>query len=157
MNERVACYVQELSTATVEVFRMMAAQELSAETPVEGDTPRPVANVVAAVSFAGQESGAVAVYSTHDSARQITAGLLGIPPAAVNGEMPDAMGELANMIAGSFRTRMAENLAQPWAISVPTVTVGSDFCTKYLANVYRVLCPFKFEDGEVFVELILTR
>jgi hypothetical protein len=61
------------------------------------------------------------------------------------------------LIAGSFRTRVAHIKGETWAISVPTVTVGSDFYTKYVSDVQRVLCPFKMDGAELFVELIVTR
>jgi CheY-specific phosphatase CheX len=78
-------------------------------------------------------------------------------PVQVNGEMPDAIGELTNMIAGVFRLRMAEQ-GESVAISIPSVTVGSDFYTRFAADVRRVLCRFRMKDGrEVCVELILTR
>jgi hypothetical protein len=40
---------------------------------------------------------------------------------------------------------------------VPTVTVESDFYTKYVSDVQRVLCPCKMGRAELFVELIVTR
>jgi hypothetical protein len=61
------------------------------------------------------------------------------------------------MIAGSFRTRVAHARGETWAISVPTVTVGSDFYTKYVSDVQRVLCPFRMNKTELYVELIVTR
>jgi hypothetical protein len=61
------------------------------------------------------------------------------------------------MIAGSFRNRMADVRGETWAISVPTVTVGSDFYTKYVSDVQRALCPVKMGNAELFVELIVTR
>ena len=36
-------------------------------------------------------------YSTMDAAQIITASMLGIEPATVNGELPDAIGELTNI------------------------------------------------------------
>ena len=83
--------------------------------------------------------------------------MLGIQPADVDGELPDAIGELGNMIAGSFRTRMAAVRGETWAISVPTVVVGKDFYTKYVSDVQRVVCPFRMGPHEVLVELIMTR
>ena len=111
--------------------------------PISDDALRPGANVVGTVAFAGETSGLVVFYSTLEGAQAITASMLGIEPASVNGELPDAIGELTNMIAGSFRTRMAGVRGATWAISVQTVTVGSDFYTKYVSDVQRVLCPFK--------------
>lgn len=57
--------------------------------------------------------------------------------------MADAVGEMTNMIAGGFRTKMAIDGGN-WTISVPTVTIGSNLCTKFVSDVRRVLCPFKW-------------
>ena len=150
--------LDELTTATRDVFKTMVFQEVEASSPIAGDAKRPKANVVGTVAFAGKTSGLVVFYSSLDAAQVITASMLGIDPANVNGELPDAIGELTNMIAGSFRTRVAHAKGETWAISVPTVTVGSDFYTKYVSDVQRVLCPFRMKNkAELFVELIVTR
>jgi chemotaxis protein CheX len=136
----------------------MVFQEVEASSPIAGDAQRPGANVVGTVAFAGKTSGLVVFYSTMEAAQIITASMLGIEPAHVNGELHDAIGELTNMIAGSFRTRVAHLKGETWAISVPSVTVGSDFYTKYVSDVQRVLCPFRMKnEAELFVELIVTR
>ena len=150
-------FIEELTAATRDVFKTMVFQEVEASTPITGDALRPGANVVGTVAFAGKTSGLVVFYSTMDAAQMITASMLGIEPASVNGELHDAIGELTNMIAGSFRTRVAHVKGETWAISVPTVTVGSDFYTKYVSDVQRVLCPFRMNGAELFVELIVTR
>jgi len=150
--------LDELTAATRDVFKTMVFQEVEASSPIAGDAKRPGANVVGMVAFAGQTSGLVVFYSSLEAAQSITASMLGIDPANVNGELPDAIGELTNMIAGSFRTRVAHAKGEMWAISVPTVTVGSDFYTKYVSDVQRVLCPFRMRNkAELFVELIVTR
>jgi chemotaxis protein CheX len=148
--------VDMLIESAREVFEMMVMRHLELGTPIEGDAPRPKSNVVGTVSFAGSESGLVAFYSTMDAAKQIAGSLLGMPAAEVNGEMPDAIGEITNMIAGALRTKMTD-AGHPWAISIPTVTIGSDFYTRYVSDVSRVLCPFKMEDEEICVELIMMK
>lgn len=146
-----------LIVSTQEVFETMVFRPLGSQTPIEGEALRPRSNVVGTVAFAGEQCGIVAFYSTMETARTIAGAMLGIPTDQVNGEMPDAIGEVTNMIAGTFRTRMIAH-GHRWAISVPTVTIGSDFYTKYVSDVRRVLCPFTMSEGEeVFVELILTR
>ena len=145
-----------LIESTQEVFATMVFQPLDTKTPIEG-APRPPSNVVGTVSFTGDRCGIVVFYSTTETAGKITGAMLGIDPTEVNGEVPDAIGEITNMIAGTFRTRMAANGSR-WAISVPTVTIGSDFSTTYVRDVRRVLCPFAMSGGDqVFVELILTQ
>lgn len=43
-----------------------------------------------------------------------------------------------------------------WAISIPTVTMGSDFYIKPMTRGRRILLPFRMDDHEIFVELIVT-
>ena len=150
-------FIDELTAATRDVFKTMVFQDVQASSPTSGEALRPGTNVVGTVAFAGKTSGLVVFYSTLDAATVITASMLGIEPAGVNGELPDAIGELTNMIAGSFRTRVAHVRGETWATSVPTVTVGSDFYTKFVSDVQRVLCPFRMNGAELFVELIVTR
>lgn len=114
-------FVEELLAATRDVFKTMVFQDVETSSPIKGDALRPGANVVGTVAFAGKTSGLVAFYSTLEGATAITASMLGIDPGSVNGELPDAIGELTNMIAGSFRTRIAGVRGETWAISVPTV------------------------------------
>ena len=150
-------HVTQLIEATTEVFETMVFRQLYTGTPIEGEALRPQSNVVVSVSFAGPQCGTVVFYATLDTARSITAAMLGMPTAQVNGEVPDAIGEITNMIAGSFRTRMADRTGGAWALSIPTVIMGSDFYTKYVSDVRRVLCPFQMDDGEIFVELIVRK
>jgi len=145
-----------LIAATQEVFEKMVSSRLVSKTPIVGEALRPSSNVVATAAFTGDRCGVVAFYSTTQTARDIAGTMLGIPPEDVNGEMPDAIGEITNMITGAFRMRLAAR-GHKCAISVPSVTIGSDFYVKYVSDVRRTLCPFAMDDRqEIFVELILT-
>lgn len=146
--------LEHLVSATEEVFDTMLALPLEAQAPVTGPLEAP-ANVVATVAFAGFRKGLVVVYSSLGAARTITSAMLGIPVHEVNGEVPDAMGEIANMVAGQFRNRLAA-IEPPSDISVPTVTMGSDFTTLYSSAVQRSRCPFAMQGESLSVELILT-
>jgi chemotaxis protein CheX len=148
--------VDNLTQATTEVFETMVFRTLKTGTPIQGEALRPGSNVVGTIGFAGSASGLVAFYSTLGTAREIAGAMLGLEPAEVNGEIADAIGEITNMVAGSFRTRMARE-GDAWAISVPTVTIGSDFYIKPMTNGRRLLLPFRMDDQEIFVELIVTR
>ena len=146
--------VSSLVSATEEVFDTMLAISLVSQPAEAGPRPTP-ANVVATVAFAGYRRGLVVVYTSMRAARAITGSMLGIPVAEVNGEVPDAMGEVANMVAGTFRNRLAAT-EPPSDISVPTVTIGNDFSTLYSSAVQRTRCPFDMHGESISVELILT-
>ncbi len=140
-----------LVTATEEVFETMVFKPLVRVPPAAG--PRQ-SGVVASVAFAGHRRGMVSIHSSLAAARDITGAMLGMPCETVNGEMPDAMGEVANMVAGTFRNKLAA--VEPASdIAVPMVTIGSDFTTKYSHAVRRAECAFEMEGHCVSVDLIL--
>lgn len=147
--------ITQLVEATQEVFQTMVMATLTTGVPIDGDALRPRSNVVGTVSFAGAQSGVVAFYTTMTTAKAIASALLG-GPVDDRDQVADAVGELTNMIAGTFRNHLAHD-GSPCVISIPTVTVGSDFYTKYVSDVRRTLCPFRMDDEEIFVELILMR
>jgi len=143
-----------LMASTEEVFETMMFKSLVRVPAAETAAERKGAHVVATVAFAGHRRGLVAIHSSLDAARSIAGAMLGIAIEDLNDEMPDAMGEVANMVAGSFRNKLAA-IEPASAIAVPTVTIGSDFSTKYLGAVRRARCPFQMEGQPIAVELIL--
>lgn len=144
-----------LMASTEEVFETMVFKPL-VRMPAAGLEPeRKGANVVATVAFAGHRRGLVAIHSSIDAAKSIAGAMLGIAVDDLNGEIPDAMGEVANMVAGTFRNKLAATEPAS-AIAVPTVTIGSDFSTTYLSAVRRARCPFEMDGQAIAVELILT-
>ncbi|MFM8534739.1 MAG: chemotaxis protein CheX [Acidimicrobiia bacterium] len=147
--------LSDLMTSTEEVFETMVFKPLVRMPPVDTEPDRKGANVVATVAFAGHRRGLVCIHSSIDAARNIAGAMLGMAGDEITGEIPDAMGEVANMVAGTFRTTLAA-IEPASAIAVPTVTIGSDFSTKYLSAVRRARCPFEMEGQPIAVELILT-
>lgn len=148
--------LSNLMTSAEEVFETMVFKPLVRMPPVEGEPERkPGANVVATVAFAGHRRGLVAIHSSIDAARNIAGAMLGMAEEEITGEIPDAMGEVANMVAGTFRNKLAA-IEPASAIAVPTVTIGSDFSTRYTSAVRRARCPFEMEGQAIAVELILT-
>jgi chemotaxis protein CheX len=144
-----------LISATEEVFQMMVFQVLERLPPIAADQPRPPATVVASVAFAGHRRGYVAFHSTLGTARRITASMLGLPVDAISNQVPDAIGEVANMIAGTFRNKLAAVEAAS-AIAVPTITIGSEFSTFCSGHARRAFCPFALDGQRIFVELVLS-
>ncbi len=146
----------QLISATEEVFERMVFVPVTVGTVDGHVSAGPHRHVVATVAFAGHRNGFVSFHSSIDTANEIAGAMLGIPHDSVNGEMPDAMGELANMIAGSLRTRMAA-FEPAWTITCPSVTIGSDFSTRYPSEVSEARVPFTMNGRTVEVEIILSK
>ncbi len=144
-----------LVSAVSEVFDMMIGHTVEKQ-PFEPGPPQTSwpSHVAAAVSFAGYRTGLVCIHTSVDTANMIAAAMLGMEPGEVNGDMPDAMGEVANLVAGSFRTKLATHEPAS-AIAIPSVTVGSDFATRYGADTMRAICPFKVNGDDIYLELLV--
>ena len=148
--------IETLRACTHDVFGTMVGTTLAEGTPLHGDALRPHSNVVGQIGFGGSRSGLVVFYATFDGAKTITRALLGVDDGDPSKpEIADAIGEITNMIAGSFRTRMASE-GDAWAISIPTVTMGSDFYMTPLTDGRRTMLPFRMDGHEIFVELVVT-
>ena len=148
--------ILQLVQATQDVFKTMVFRAIEPVLPAGSDGKRPALERRRHRRIRGIDLRTRGVLQ-HARCRAGNRGLdAGSDPADVNGEMPDAIGEVTNMIAGGFRLRMAQR-GETLAISIPSVTVGSDFYTRFATDVRRVMCPFKMGDRDVSVELILTR
>jgi chemotaxis protein CheX len=145
--------VESLCNAIERVFATMVHRPLTPLARYEG-TPRVPGSVVGTVGFTGSSNGLVTVGCSTAAAREITAGLLDLTAAEIGDDIVDAIGEVANMVAGSFRTAMAAG-TEGWAITMPVVTIGENFSIKYSSETYRVVCPYQMGPHDLYVELVV--
>jgi chemotaxis protein CheX len=146
--------VRDIIDSTQEVFETMVFIDAVPGTPHPSMPGEPRAEVVATIALTGPSNAVVTIYGSTIMAKTIAASMLGMAAEEINDEYADAIGELGNMIAGSFRNRMTA-AGGTWAISVPTVTVGQRIFTHYPEDVGRVVCPFEFSGNQLSVELVL--
>jgi chemotaxis protein CheX len=112
-----------LECAAVEVFGLMAGVDLVPfpETPAEvhGDH-------TAMVGLAGALCGMVMVRCSTAAASKLANLMLGQDASENPNVMGDALGELCNMVAGNWKSKIS-NLADHCMLSVPTVIRGDDY------------------------------
>jgi len=118
--------------------------------------PLPVSRrsgVGACVQITGSWEGAVRVDCSQPLARLATARFLGVEPSEVTmDQVRDAMGELANMSAGSVKPL----LPPPCQLSLPAVADGSDY--NFTVPQGEVILTSAFNhDGETMQITIVQR
>ena len=150
---KVEIMVASLVDVTKDIFSTMVDRTVEFGEPTYAG-PQPTANVVATVGFAGTLSGYVSLCVSKEAAFEIAQALLGSDADEAPEHVRDAAGEMANMIAGSVRTVMADR-GENVGISTPIVTVGTDFSTAALRDVSQAVCPFKMGTHSLFVYLVL--
>ncbi|MCK5147499.1 chemotaxis protein CheX [bacterium] len=152
--------IQELvKTTTEEIFKSMVFMD------VKGgfhDGPPDIAerHLTAMVGFAGVYIGLAAINCTHAFAQKVGASMLQMKTDELSAEdVRDALGEIANMIAGRFKSQLALKLdlvGQVFEQSVPSVIEGMDYETHAVTDAPSHCIRFEDSDGIVFyVELAL--
>jgi len=113
-----------LEVGAKEVFQIMLQSELknlpnARELTVSGD-------VTAMVGLAGALCGIMTIRCESRTAERIAGRMLGsVGPVSPN-EVPDAIAEVCNMVAGNFKAKISA-LAENCLLSVPTVIRGNDY------------------------------
>jgi len=138
-----------LAIATAEVFEIMMGTALVG---LQDENQPILADFTAMVGIAGSLCGVVVLQTSAAAARRIAAKMLGCDEADVSENVQDAFGEVCNMVAGSFKAKVA-GLADGCALSVPTVISGKDYALHSLANGERFRVSFSFEDNPLSVTL----
>ena len=120
-----------LELSAREVFDIMLCTKLhSFEPPANRQTKEisPPWSDWPAVSAGSSASAA------HDQAARIMASkMLGMPVEEVDNDSWDALGEIANMIAGNFKGKLS-GVGNHCMLSVPTIITGTDYETRSITT-----------------------
>ena len=84
------------------------------------------ASLSAMVGFAGSYSGMISINTTKMLALKITSEMLGMELDECEEDIADSLGEIANMIGGSFKHRFVKN-GKEVKLSTPSVITGEDY------------------------------
>ena len=130
------------------VFQTMLALEIE---PGEARWSPELDLVTAVVHFAGAWKGAVLVECTPEQALDFTSRLMGIPkPAAMNDDVRDAMGEIANMVAGNLKSVLTHGVA----LSMPSLVEGTDYTVRMCGKSVVSRLAYSGKIGAFWVTLI---
>jgi len=140
-----------LELSAQEVFEMMLGCRIAplADARTPGTT-----DFTAMVGLAGKLCGVLSVRCSTRAALLVTAKMLAVPIEEVEDGCWDALGELANMIAGNFKAKLSE-VGSHCLLSVPTVITGADYQTHSLTNGAVVETTIEFETLPMWITLEL--
>jgi chemotaxis protein CheX len=113
-----------LEVGAKEVFQIMLQTELKnlphvEELSVTGD-------VTAMVGLAGALCGVMTIRCDTHTAEKMAGRMLGSVGLVSPNDIPDAIAEVCNMVAGNFKSKITQ-LAENCMLSVPTVIRGHDY------------------------------
>lgn len=135
------------------VFSTMVKLEVNILRPRLKTTPVPTYDVSGIIGLSGDLIGSIVLSFKMDSAVKIASTFAGTTLDPNGPDFPDAVGELANMIAGGAK-RAYGGLAD---ITVPNVIVGQGHAVARLRDVPCIVVPCQTALGEFAVEISIKQ
>ena len=135
------------------VFQTMVNIETTVERPHVKSEPCPSYDVSAIIGFHGDVVGNVVISLQMGAAKKLVASFAGMEMEPGSADFVDAVGELANMIAGGAK----KHLGNAASISVPSVIVGKGHQIARLSDVPCLVIPCTTAVGNFAVEVNIKK
>jgi chemotaxis protein CheX len=148
-----AVWMRLLETSTREVFETMMG-EPAAPADYDDEEYPPAPDFTALVGLSGALEGSLRVRCQSVAAYLMGSRLVGMPLDPQDALVVDALGEIANMVAGNFKSKIP-GLADACRLSVPTVFQGQEFTMASMARGEVLESCFLFHGSPFWVSLDL--
>jgi chemotaxis protein CheX len=136
-----------LEIGAKEVFQIMLQYELkglpaTTEMIANGD-------VTAMVGLAGALCGVMSIRCDSQTAENIAGRMLGTSGEVNPNDVPDAIAEVCNMVAGNFKAKI-NHLAEHCMLSVPTVIRGNDYEMVTISDGEQILIGLSYNEKPIW-------
>ncbi|MCL2458310.1 MAG: chemotaxis protein CheX [Desulfobulbus sp.] len=142
---------QFLVDATLEVFSSMIPIDIAPE-PAECAALAVEPDVSSLIGLAGDLTGVLIVHCPAPVALSITSAMLGLEATTLDEDVRDALGEVANMVAGGLKVSLAEK-GKKIELAIATTCIGKAIRTGGLAGAARTAVTFATPSGRFWVAL----
>jgi chemotaxis protein CheX len=140
-----------LDSSVEEIFTMMLGVQVC-----RMDCPQIVSepgSVTAVVGFGGLLSGACILRTSDRAARKMAEKMTGMEYSEVDETVQDGIGELCNMLAGSWKSKVPE-LAAHCGLSVPAVISGRHYNLHVQEPAFELRHLYGFDDASFEVVIV---
>jgi len=143
-------YINPFIAATRHVFDTMIHVPLILGTPHLKERSHPGQRITAGITLSGPVTGAVILGFPERLALVLASGFTGTVCKTLDGDVLDALGEIANMIAGNAKKDFPEDTVR---ISTPNVTAPQS--AVYPPNTPVIVIPCVTANGNMTIEVAL--
>lgn len=147
-------FINPFIASTKTVFKTMVATEITIGKPIIiKANEEQTADVSAVIGMSGDAVGCVVLSLPMTTACNIATKFAGVPLSQEHPDFSDALGELANMVAGQAKAKF-EGLNV--SISLPSVIVGKEHVVSQSKAKPRLALPCACSLGDFTVEVVLV-
>jgi len=149
--------LKQLARDVEEVFCTMVGMEDLLHLPVQVAPETHFKDCITAmVGFAGSYNGLVSLHAPQQLALAFTSGMLGMEVTVLNDDVHDALGEITNMIAGSFKQHISRGGADI-KLSTPSIVSGDDYFVNAGSNLDTLSLRFATDEEWFIVSIVLGK
>jgi chemotaxis protein CheX len=105
------------------------------------------------IGLSGKAVGTAVVSLSREVALKATSAMLMTDATEIDSDVIDAVGEIANMVAGAAKAELSE---YELSISLPSVITGKGHEVRFPSNVTPICVPFETEWGQLNLEVGLA-
>jgi chemotaxis protein CheX len=143
----------EIINGTKDVFSTMLMVDLENEVVIENKRCPIQSNMTSMIGLGGEIRGLLAIHCPASVAKAITGAFLGMVVEDLDDDVKDAIGEIANMVAGNLKVSYAK-INIKIELAIPTSIIGESFHVSGVADANRIIVPLKMADEIFWVELM---
>ncbi len=146
-------YINPVIAATKNVFDTML-QVTPKRTGLRLKTDNvPEYEVSAVIGLTGHVQGTIVLSFAEEVALAVPERMIGVPSETINEEVCDAIGELANMVAGSAKAKLAD---LELSLGIPNVVTGQGHVVHFPSDVTPICVSFECDLGRFSIEVGFT-
>lgn len=149
-------FTDKIIDATREIFETMIMVDVTPGEALSEHVSKFKFSLSAMVGFAGFKQGNLAIHVPDKVAKGLTGDFLGVEVDEINEDVQDAMGELANMLAGSLKPFIANDGGKV-DLSLPSVVHGEEYTLTVINKADWIIVPFSVSHGDFLVGLELKK
>lgn len=148
-------FINPFIAATLQALEVMAATRPQRGTPFVKAGQVAKGDISGVIGLAGEATGSVAVTFPAGIAYRLYEGMVGEKVNALTEEVRDAVGEIANMIAGGAKAALAKD-GYRFRIAIPSIVVGKDHTIEHRSKGPCLVVPFTLEGETFWLEVSFT-
>ncbi len=148
-------HAEKIADATREIFSSMIMLDVTAKEATKRTSPDFVNSITGMVGLAGTSKGNLLIHLPAPVATAVTTVFLGMDVDSIDDDVCDAVGELANMLAGTVKAALDPG-GGDIKLSMPSTVYGDAYCLDCQDCGISVLVPFDLDGAEFSVELQLV-
>ena len=145
-------FINPFISAATNAMKTMAGLDVTRGAPFVKGGFQALADVSGIIGLAGEAKGAVVVSFPFGLAKRVYEAMTGESVPNDHPGIADAVGEMANMVAGGAKAALAEQ-AMNFRISVPSVVVGKEHTISNKSDAPCLIIPFQLGSDTFWLQV----